>query len=327
MQWQGSEERKGKMEWVQNWGPLIPWLVSWNMNFTYIIPSQVLEEKRASLATLHTSLPRPLPKEKPAHRGARSVRSLKRRKAGGSGEEYEALRTRSRSMEHILQPPGDQRLSGMDNPNYWVQPYSRSRSLPRHLERGERWEGEAWEGVGINRRASREDVGERRGWREEQGWSRGEEQGIQHRSWREELEERSARAEMERSWKMRRRTAETTRTPQAGRKSSDSSTPDTVQSSLHSLASAKSVTIAPTVEIIPRASLANSRNRREGEVSVNNVRIGSSQGREGFSVGRGEVGASQTLGREGLSLARENQGREGVTLGRGVRLGRPEETR
>ena len=114
---------------------------------------QVLEEKRASLATLHTSLPRPLPKEKPgAHRGARSVRSLKRRKAGGggatSGEEYEALRTRSRSMEHILQPAGEQRMgAGMDNPNYWVQPYSRSRSLPRHLERGERWEEEAaWEG-------------------------------------------------------------------------------------------------------------------------------------------------------------------------------------
>ena len=167
----------------------------------------MLEEKRASLATLHTSLPRPLPKEKPAHRGARSVRSLKRRKAGGSGEEYEALRTRSRSMEHILQQPGEQRLSGMDNPNYWVQPYSRSRSLPRHLERGERWEGEAWEGTGIHRRASREDVGERRGWREEErsGWSsRGEHQGdqsSQHRSWREELEERSARAEMERSWK------------------------------------------------------------------------------------------------------------------------------
>ena len=303
----------------------------------------MLEEKRASLATLHTSLPRPLPKEKPAHRGARSVRSLKRRKAGGgSGEEYEALRTRSRSMEHILQQPGEQRLSGMDNPNYWVQPYSRSRSLPRHLERGERWEGEAWEGVGIHRRASREDVGDRRGWREDErsGWSsRGERQGEQssqqHRSWREELEERSARAEMERSWKMRRRTAaEASRTPQPGRKSSDSSTPDTVQSSLHSLASGKSVTIAPTVEIIPRASLANSRNRnREGEVSVNNVRIGRgegvSQGREGLSMGREGGGASQTLGREGLSLVREtpNHGREGVTLGRGVRLGRPEETR
>ena len=294
----------------------------------------MLEEKRASLATLHTSLPRPLPKEKPAHRGARSVRSLKRRKAGGSGEEYEALRTRSRSMEHILQQPGEQRLSGMDNPNYWVQPYSRSRSLPRHLERGERWEGEAWEGTGIHRRASREDVGERRGWREEErsGWSsRGEHQGelsSQHRSWREELEERSARAEMERSWKMRRRTAESSRTPQPGRKSSDSSTPDTVQSSLHSLASGKSVTIAPTVEIIPRASLANSRNRRDGEVSVNNVRIGRGEGRDGLSMGR-EGGTSQTLGREGLSLVREvpNHGREGVTLGRGVRLGRSEETR
>ena len=131
---------------------------------------------------------------------------------------------------------------------------------------------------------------------------------------------------MERSWKMRRRTAEASRTPQPGRKSSDSSTPDTVQSSLHSLASGKSVTIAPTVEIIPRASLANSRNRREGEVSVNNVRIGRG---EGLTMG----GPSQTLGREvsreGLSLVREapNHGREGVTLGRGVRLGRPEETR
>ena len=199
-------------------------------------------------------------------------------------------------MEHILQGAGEQRLSGMDNPNYWVQPYSRSRSLPRHLERGERWEGEAWEGTGIHRRASREDVGERRGWREEERWSssRGDqqqqqgEQSSQHRSWREELEERTARAEMERSWKIRRRTAEASRTPQPGRKSSDSSTPDTVQSSLHSLASGKSVTIAPTVEIIPRASLANSRNRREGEVSVNNVRIGR---REGLNMG----GTSQTL--------------------------------
>ena len=147
---------------------------------------------------------------------------------------------------------------------------------------------------------------------------------------------------MERSWKIRRRTETSSRTPQAGRKSdesfipgrksSDSSTPDTVQSSLHSLASGKSVTIAPTVEIIPRASLANSRNRlREGEVSVNNVRIGGGgQGREGLSMG-----TSQTLGREvgrgeGLSLVREapnHAGREGVTLGRGVRLGRPEETR
>ena len=128
---------------------------------------------------------------------------------------------------------------------------------------------------------------------------------------------------------MRRRTAaEASRTPQPGRKSSDSSTPDTVQSSLHSLASGKSVTIAPTVEIIPRASLANSRNRREGEVSVNNVRIGGSQGREGLSMGR-EGGTSQTLGREVGREVREapNHGREGVTLGRGVRLGRPEETR
>ena len=293
---------------------------------------QVLEEKRASLATLHTSLPRPLPKEKPgAHRGARSVRSLKRRKAGGggatSGEEYEALRTRSRSMEHILQPPGEQRMgAGMDNPNYWVQPYSRSRSLRRHLERGERWEEEgACEGGNQKRRASREDLG--RTWREEPAWSSGRGEVGEHRSWREELEERSARAEMERSWKMRRRTAETSRTPQPGRKSSDSSTPDTVQSSLHSLASGKSVTIANTVEIIPRASLANSRSRREGEVSVNNVKIGRG---EGLSQGLREVGASQTLGRVGLSLGREvvtNQGKEGVTLGRGVRLGRQEETR
>ena len=259
------------------------------------------------------------------------MRSLKRRKAGGggatSGEEYEALRTRSRSMEHILQPAGEQRMgSGMDNPNYWVQPYSRSRSLPRHLERGERWEEEAaWEGGSQKRRASREDLG--RTWREEPAWSSGRGEEQLHRSWREELEERSARAEMERSWKMRRRTAETSRTPQPGRKSSDSSTPDTVQSSLHSLASGKSVTIANTVEIIPRASLANSRSRREGEVSVNNVKIGRG---EGLSQGLREVGASQTLGRVGLSLGREvvtNQGKEGVTLGRGVRLGRQEETR
>ena len=259
------------------------------------------------------------------------MRSLKRRKAGGggatSGEEYEALRTRSRSMEHILQPAGEQRMgSGMDNPNYWVQPYSRSRSLPRHLERGERWEEEAaWEGGSQKRRASREDLG--RTWREEPAWSSGRGEEQLHRSWREELEERSARAEMERSWKMRRRTAESSRTPQPGRKSSDSSTPDTVQSSLHSLASGKSVTIANTVEIIPRASLANSRSRREGEVSVNNVKIGRG---EGLSQGLREVGASQTLGRVGLSLGREvvtNQGKEGVTLGRGVRLGRQEETR
>ena len=96
---------------------------------------------------------------------------------------------------------------------------------------------------------------------------------------------------------------------------------------MHSLASGKSVTIANTVEIIPRASLANSRSRREGEVSVNNVKIGRG---EGLSQGLREVGASQTLGRVGLSLGREvvtSQGKEGVTLGRGVRLGRQEETR
>jgi hypothetical protein len=261
-------------------------------------PPQVLEEKRASLATLHTSLPRPLPREATGHRAARSVRSLKRRgKAGGGGgmggEEYEALRVRSRSMEHMLAPgeggsrPGSR--AGLDNPNYWVQPgqqqlYSRSRSLPRHLERGERWEEQepGWEAGGGRATQTLGREGRER-WRG-QAWEAG---APGRRSWREELEG-SHRAEMERSWRVRRRMVQEppARTPQAGRKSSDSSAPDTVQSSLHSLASGKSVTIAPTVEIIPRACLA--RRREAAEVSVNSVRVAV---KEGPGQLRGERGA------------------------------------
>ena len=228
-----------------------------------------------------------------------------------------------------------------------MQPYSRSRSLPRHLERGERWqEGreerqEYWQASTLGReregrsasrehlerrsagreelgrRGSREDVVERRGWREE---PRDELRGGQSepRSWREEVEEQAGRAEAERSWKMRRRSEMGRGTPVVGRreeqrKSSDSSAPETVLSSLHSVQSGKMVTIAPQVrlllllltllllllfllqflllllllllvllllcqvEIIPRASLG--KRLPSGEVMVNSVRLGPSLGR------------------------------------------------
>ena len=117
---------------------------------------RVIEEKRASLASLHHSLPRQYPPVTPetTHRSVRSIRykwkqklflfmimimttcsrTLKRR--GGRGG-------RSHSVEHIL----TESEAGMgESPYYWVagtsghrsQDWSagRSRSLPRHLDRG-----------------------------------------------------------------------------------------------------------------------------------------------------------------------------------------------
>ena len=80
---------------------------------------RILEEKRASLASIHLSL-----QEEPHgvqednnHRSVRSIRALKRKREGS--------RSRCRSVENIL--------TSQDNPDYWVE--NRSRSLPRHLER------------------------------------------------------------------------------------------------------------------------------------------------------------------------------------------------
>ena len=100
--------------------------------------NRVIEEKRASLASLHLSLPRLHTPVTPDinHRSVRSIRTLKRRSAGSRGG-------RSHSVEHIL-TEGDG-LTG--DSYYWVAgdghgrasgdwTSSRSQSLPRHLERG-----------------------------------------------------------------------------------------------------------------------------------------------------------------------------------------------
>ena len=100
--------------------------------------NRVIEEKRAGLASLHLSLPRHHPPVTPdsTHRSVRSIRTLKRRSQG-------ARVGRSHSVEHIL-TEGDG-LTG--DSYYWVAgagraqtsgdwSAGRSRSLPRHLERG-----------------------------------------------------------------------------------------------------------------------------------------------------------------------------------------------
>jgi len=81
---------------------------------------KIVEEKRASLASLHLSLPRP----QNSGQHSKSVRSLKRRK---QQQNQETVSKRSASLEHILTSPPN-------SPYYY---YSRSRSLPRNLERGE----------------------------------------------------------------------------------------------------------------------------------------------------------------------------------------------
>ena len=64
---------------------------------------RVLEEKRASLASLHLSLPRMRGSSHPpvtpetSHRSVRSIRTLKRRGGGAGGRG-----ARSHSVEHIL---------------------------------------------------------------------------------------------------------------------------------------------------------------------------------------------------------------------------------
>ena len=100
--------------------------------------NRVIEEKRAGLASLHLSLPRHHPPVTPdsTHRSVRSIRTLKRRSQG-------ARVGRSHSVEHML-TEGDG-LTG--DSYYWVAgagraqasgdwSAGRSRSLPRHLERG-----------------------------------------------------------------------------------------------------------------------------------------------------------------------------------------------
>ena len=82
---------------------------------------KILEEKRASLASIHLSL-QAEPKgtlEDTHHRSVRSIRALKRKREGS--------RSRCRSVENMLAS------HATDHPDYWVE--NRSRSLPRHLER------------------------------------------------------------------------------------------------------------------------------------------------------------------------------------------------
>ena len=102
---------------------------------------RVIEEKRASLASLHLTLPRQHPPVTPetSHRSVRSIRTLKRRGAsGGRGG-------RSHSVEHILT---EAEAGITESPYYWMTGGNtrsrsaggdwvtgRSRSLPRHLDR------------------------------------------------------------------------------------------------------------------------------------------------------------------------------------------------
>ena len=83
---------------------------------------RVIEEKRASLASIHLSLPRPPGSPDTGHsRTVRSIRTLKRRGQGG--------RYRSHSVEQILT---EAEANITESPYYWVA--GRSRSLPRHLD-------------------------------------------------------------------------------------------------------------------------------------------------------------------------------------------------
>ena len=109
---------------------------------------RVIEEKRASLASLHLSLPRqhpPLTPE-PSHRSVRSLRTLKRRSAGNhhGGRSHSVEHILTESEANIKESPyywvadngnvASYRQSSRDN--YWVT--GRSRSLPRYLDRSGR---------------------------------------------------------------------------------------------------------------------------------------------------------------------------------------------
>ena len=105
---------------------------------------RVIEEKRASLASLHLSLPRQHPPLTPetSHRSVRSLRTLKRR----TGPHQQG--GRSHSVEQILT---ESEANITESPYYWVadkgnigyrqstrENYGatgRSRSLPRYLDR------------------------------------------------------------------------------------------------------------------------------------------------------------------------------------------------
>ena len=99
---------------------------------------RVIEEKRASLASIHLSLPRPAPtpdtRADSSHRSVRSIRTLKRRgaaagAAAGAGGGGGGARYRSHSVEQILT---EAEANITESPYYWVA--GRSRSLPRHLD-------------------------------------------------------------------------------------------------------------------------------------------------------------------------------------------------
>ena len=97
---------------------------------------RVIEEKRASLASIHLSLPRPPQtpdtRADSSHRSVRSIRTLKRRGAAGGGAGGGGgggARYRSHSVEQILT---EAEANITESPYYWVA--GRSRSLPRHLD-------------------------------------------------------------------------------------------------------------------------------------------------------------------------------------------------
>jgi hypothetical protein len=98
----------------------------------------VMEEKRATLACLHGSLPRQKhgEAEKTPYRSVKSIRTLKRKKAGFDLE-FDSMRMRSRSMEHF---ETDSKVGAMGSQDYWIS--NRSRSLPRNMEQsGSRYSG------------------------------------------------------------------------------------------------------------------------------------------------------------------------------------------
>ena len=103
---------------------------------------RVIEEKRASLASLHLSLPRQHPPLTPEtnHRSVRSLRTLKRRNGhqGGRSQSVEQILTESEA--NITESPyywvadkGHVAYRQNTRENYWST--GRSRSLPRYLDR------------------------------------------------------------------------------------------------------------------------------------------------------------------------------------------------
>ena len=203
---------------------------------------RVLEEKRASLASIHLSLPRQphVAPDKDSHRSVKSIRTLKRRKDGA--------RSRCQSEEHILTATG---AGTVESPYYWVG--SRSRSLPRNLERsGDRH---------IEEGSSDEDIEERFDYHS-RNCNTLERSGTKKQT-KPDNQPRKCSTD-----KVKRRSftslytsdpqvcaADTTR--QTLRRAANNSQPDT-QASCHSLHSVKSVTIHPEVtqfsytEFIPR---------------------------------------------------------------------------